>query len=72
MRRDMPAECWKTKAIEHYVRTKVDSSKNPSGEIEEAKLSEVLFMRGSCPDCGGIIEHESGCLVCKQCGYSEC
>lgn len=60
------------KAIEHYVRTKKDSSQNPSAEYEEVKLSEVLFMRGSCPDCGGIIEHESGCLVCKQCGYSEC
>jgi len=26
----------------------------------------------SCPDCGGTIEHESGCVVCKLCGYSKC
>jgi len=25
-----------------------------------------------CPDCGGTIEHESGCIVCKLCGYSKC
>ena len=27
---------------------------------------------GACPDCGGVIEHEGGCAVCKGCGYSEC
>jgi ribonucleoside-diphosphate reductase alpha chain len=25
-----------------------------------------------CPECGGIMEHESGCAVCKACGYSKC
>ena len=25
-----------------------------------------------CPDCGGIMEHESGCAVCKSCGFSKC
>ncbi|MFH1701085.1 MAG: vitamin B12-dependent ribonucleotide reductase [Candidatus Zixiibacteriota bacterium] len=25
-----------------------------------------------CPDCGMRIEHESGCLVCRSCGYSKC
>jgi len=28
--------------------------------------------RGACPDCGGIVEHEGGCAVCRVCGYSEC
>jgi len=27
---------------------------------------------GACPDCGGPIEHEGGCCVCRACGYSEC
>jgi len=26
----------------------------------------------SCPDCGSTVNHESGCLVCKNCGYSKC
>ncbi len=26
----------------------------------------------ACPECGGIIEHEGGCMVCHDCGYSEC
>ena len=25
-----------------------------------------------CPDCGGRIQHESGCMVCPSCGYSKC
>ena len=28
--------------------------------------------RGACPECGGIMEHEGGCAVCRVCGYSEC
>ncbi len=25
-----------------------------------------------CPDCGARIEHESGCVVCRSCGFSKC
>jgi ribonucleoside-diphosphate reductase alpha chain len=25
-----------------------------------------------CPDCGARIEHESGCEVCRSCGFSKC
>jgi len=28
--------------------------------------------RGACPECGGTVEHEGGCSVCRSCGYSEC
>ena len=28
--------------------------------------------QGACPDCGGAIEHEGGCMVCRSCGYSKC
>lgn len=28
--------------------------------------------KGDCPECGGKLEHESGCVVCRQCGYSKC
>ena len=27
---------------------------------------------GACPECGGAVEHEGGCIVCHACGYSEC
>lgn len=25
-----------------------------------------------CPECGGLMEQESGCAVCKDCGFSKC
>jgi len=39
------------------------------GKIQHEKR---VFFKGACPDCGGIVEHESGCVVCRICGYSEC
>jgi len=28
--------------------------------------------REHCPDCGGMLEHEEGCVLCRGCGYSQC
>ncbi|MDO4541273.1 MAG: vitamin B12-dependent ribonucleotide reductase [Bacillota bacterium] len=25
-----------------------------------------------CPECGGNLEHEGGCVLCHTCGYSKC
>jgi ribonucleoside-diphosphate reductase alpha chain len=27
---------------------------------------------GECPECGGQLEHASGCDACRDCGYSKC
>jgi ribonucleoside-diphosphate reductase alpha chain len=35
-------------------------------------IEQAAFDRGACPECGGIVEHEGGCAVCRVCGYSEC
>lgn len=29
-------------------------------------------LSGACPECGSTLEHESGCAVCRSCGYSKC
>ncbi|MRR16084.1 MAG: vitamin B12-dependent ribonucleotide reductase [Deltaproteobacteria bacterium] len=39
------------------------------GKVQHEKR---VFRKGACPDCGGIVEHEGGCAVCRICGYSEC
>lgn len=41
---------------------------------EEVALSEadLLDEEKFCPECGSPIEHEGGCVVCKNCGYSKC
>lgn len=25
-----------------------------------------------CPECGAKLEHEGGCVICRNCGYSKC
>ncbi|MHB9114493.1 MAG: vitamin B12-dependent ribonucleotide reductase [Thermoleophilia bacterium] len=32
----------------------------------------IAYAQGACPDCGGAIEHEGGCMVCRACGFSRC
>ena len=39
------------------------------GKVQHKKRA---FFKGACPDCGGAVEHEGGCAVCRACGYSEC
>ena len=38
----------------------------------EPQLAFQEVAQGACPDCGGVIEHEGGCIVCRLCGYSKC
>ena len=26
----------------------------------------------TCPECGGVLKHEMGCVTCINCGYSKC
>ena len=51
-------------AIAHVLHTHF-------GEGKEIK-QELDFSGEFCPDCGGRIEHEAGCIVCTSCGYSKC
>jgi ribonucleoside-diphosphate reductase alpha chain len=57
------------KAIE---RRYVTGAAAQAGHAPEPQLSLVEVAQGACPDCGGAIEHEGGCAVCRTCGYSKC
>lgn len=41
-----------------------------------AKIGHGLEEKGKeesiCPECGVKLEHEGGCVVCRNCGYSKC
>lgn len=26
----------------------------------------------ACPECGGLVEYMEGCIICRECGYTEC
>jgi ribonucleoside-diphosphate reductase alpha chain len=34
--------------------------------------NQMGSMIGECPECGGQLEHASGCDTCRDCGYSKC
>jgi len=57
------------KALERYMLEK----KTPVGKKVSVMSAGFLErVPGFCPDCGGTLDHESGCVVCRQCGYSKC
>ncbi|MDI9515189.1 MAG: vitamin B12-dependent ribonucleotide reductase [Bacillota bacterium] len=35
-------------------------------------VNKVTSDTGKCPECGGGVEHEGGCVICRHCGYSKC
>lgn len=36
--------------------------------MEEESVGKMKF----CPECGQTIQHEGGCVICRNCGYSKC
>ena len=43
------------------------------GSLLVTKTGDDLdYLSGACPECGSALEHESGCAVCRACGYSKC
>ncbi|MDF2989172.1 MAG: ribonucleoside-diphosphate reductase, adenosylcobalamin-dependent [Eubacterium sp.] len=49
-----------------HVCTMREVCSNPELGIEEESLG------GACPECGRTVEHEGGCVICRNCGYSKC
>jgi len=41
-------------------------------QIQASDLNEQVNIVGVCPDCGGALRHEEGCVKCHACGYSKC
>ena len=37
-------------------------------DVSPAEVKLAKF----CPECGSKLEHEGGCVTCRNCGYSKC
>jgi ribonucleoside-diphosphate reductase alpha chain len=72
------------KAIEWHLQEKDKRTKSDSGiRVSNPKLPpkeedgfhqrslDLVFQRGACPECGGPLIFEEGCVKCF-CGYSDC
>ena len=41
----------------------------------QKKMADIPATAGeihSCPECGSAVEHEGGCVICRNCGFSKC
>lgn len=55
-----------SKSIEKF---KDESGENGNGSNNHGKK---VFHSGQCSECGGAVEHEGGCAVCRDCGFTKC
>ncbi len=44
----------------------------PSKKTAPVQESAVSAQIRVCPECGAKVEHEGGCVMCRNCGYSKC
>jgi ribonucleoside-diphosphate reductase alpha chain len=56
-------------AIEHYLAERKTGVATDEISKHVDRLDNLV---GACPDCGSAVEHESGCVVCRFCGFSKC
>ncbi|MGI6721452.1 MAG: vitamin B12-dependent ribonucleotide reductase [Anaerovoracaceae bacterium] len=40
----------------------------PADPVIPATAGEIH----KCPECGSAVEHEGGCVICRNCGFSKC
>jgi ribonucleoside-diphosphate reductase alpha chain len=57
---------YKSSSIPASLKIPVPTARNFDPDDGEGKQAS------NCPECGGGLEHEGGCVVCRQCGYSKC
>lgn len=44
----------------------------PAGAVSSHAETVVPGRMKFCPECGAKLEHEGGCVICRNCGYSKC
>ncbi len=53
---------------EEFAPLKKDAENAPTTIYVPSSVNAIHH----CPDCNGAVEHEGGCVVCRNCGFSKC
>ena len=64
-----PSPCWQNGKI---VLSCPDAIAQVLKNITASELTGTDPMTGVCPECGSVLAHEEGCMVCRACGFSKC
>ncbi len=65
-------------AIARVIEKVVASNGFKEGGVQVAKVAPkqdepaCAAQIRKCPECGAKVEHEGGCVICRDCGYSKC
>lgn len=51
--------------------TDADADNDNFQDLSSDEIGDVLT-KTLCPECGKAVEHEGGCVVCRNCGFSKC
>jgi ribonucleoside-diphosphate reductase alpha chain len=51
---------------------KVPMKHSHNDEGSNVEMGHHADIVGVCPDCGGALRHEEGCIKCHACGFSKC
>ncbi|MFA6269980.1 MAG: TSCPD domain-containing protein [Candidatus Paceibacterota bacterium] len=66
-----PSPCWNGNGSQ--VLSCPDAIAKVLSRVAEVNPpAPALTTMGACPDCGGTMEQEGGCAVCRGCGFSKC
>jgi len=49
-----------------------EEKKQPPTPAKEESVETASKAIKHCPECGDVLEHEGGCVICRNCGYSKC
>lgn len=49
-----------------------DNGQQPQFDLVETPENGNSKNMTTCPECGGNVFHEAGCITCPNCGYSKC
>ena len=60
--------------IQYDIFTLADNDEEENEEVNRVLCSMPVYAaeQSACPDCGSSVVYESGCVVCKNCGWSRC